>query len=101
MGRGVAKKGDQISVDAMGCPPVKIANAVVDSVKINGKPCAVMGSMGSNHQNPAVPIPPHPPVIIATAVTVLAGGRPVARKGDPTACGAFVTSASGNVNAGP
>lgn len=99
MGKGVAKKGDQISGDSYGSPPVPIVDAVVDNVKVNGQPCAVMNSLGAVHANPPV-IGGHQPVIIATSGTVKVGGKAIARIGDPTSCGATVASSSGNVNAG-
>jgi uncharacterized Zn-binding protein involved in type VI secretion len=73
----------------------------VATVLVAGIPAAVLGDM---HVCPIVPTPASPhlttsPFIVGSA-TVLAGGKPLVRVGDTTACGAAVVAGAPTVMAG-
>lgn len=99
MGKGVARKDDNLLGDR-GAPQVTIVDNVINSVIINGKPCAVDSSSGPVHGHDKTHTDFVKPTIKATSTSVFVGGKPIARKDDPCQCGSKVISASDNVIAG-
>lgn len=91
----VARKGDMSSGhDA--CPGVPIVDNVSLDVMINGKPCALDGSVFAQHGCPIHP--PHSGVVIAADRNVLVNGRNVACVGDAESCGGVIVTGSPDVN---
>jgi uncharacterized Zn-binding protein involved in type VI secretion len=90
-----ARKGDPDTSDGA------ITSECVDSVLINGKPAAVVGSMDRDHAPYGRPHRPHVPnPIVSGSSTVFFGGKAAARVGDPFQCGHRVASGSPDVNIG-
>jgi uncharacterized Zn-binding protein involved in type VI secretion len=78
-----------------------ISSKCASTVKINGKPAAVKGSMDRDHAPYGRPHPPHVPnPIIGGSGTVKIEGKPAARVGDAFQCGHTVASGSSDVNIG-
>jgi uncharacterized Zn-binding protein involved in type VI secretion len=68
----------------------------VPNVLINGRAAMCLGDMHACTMPPlAGPHPPNP--VVKGSATVLIGGRPAARTGDLTGCGASIVGGSFNV----
>ena len=90
----VARKGDKSSGhDA--CPGVPIVDKVSTDVMINGKPCAIDGSVFAAHG--CLVHPAHSGVVIAPNRQVLVNGKNIACIGDAESCGGVIVSGSDDV----
>lgn len=78
-------------------PPTKSTTAS-SNVKINSKGALRVGDQYVSHCCPNAGC--HPPVQASGSGTVIVNGKPLARIGDKTGCGASVMVGSGNVIAG-
>jgi len=81
------------------------ATSGVASVRVNGKPVVVDGTLVTPHAPwPQRRYNPHPPHAAATtkggSATVRAGGKPLVRTGDTDTCGHARVGGSPNVKAG-
>ena len=93
----VARKGDMSSGhDA--CPGVPIVGNVSSDVLINGKPCAIDGSVFAAHG--CLVHLPHSGVVIAPDRKVLVNGKNVACVGDAESCGGTIVTGSSDVSVG-
>jgi uncharacterized Zn-binding protein involved in type VI secretion len=71
----------------------------VPTVLIGGLPAATLGTMHICMIPP--PAGPHPPsTVVGGSASVTIGGRPAARQGDNTGCGAVILSGALNVQIG-
>ena len=78
-----------------------VSSACASTVKINGQPAAIKGSMDRDHAPYGRPHPPHVPnPIMGGSGTVKIEGQPAARAGDAFKCGHKIASGSPNVNIG-
>jgi uncharacterized Zn-binding protein involved in type VI secretion len=89
---GVARQNDINTTGGL------IMSRTEPSVQVNGRACAVVGSIISPH---APWGPPHPPHAAATIIsgnsTVLVNGKPIALIGSQNTCGHGIISGSGDV----
>ena len=93
----VARKGDSSSGhDA--CPGVPIVGNVSWDVMINGKPCALDGSVFASHG--CIVHLPHSGVVIAADRGVKVNGRNIACIGDAESCGGTIVTGSDDVSVG-
>ena len=93
----VARKGDKSSVhDA--CPVVPIVDKVSSDVLINGKPCAIDGSVFAAHG--CLVHPAHSGVVVAPDRQVLVNGKNIACIGDAESCGGTIVTGSSDVKVG-
>lgn len=93
----VARQGDMSSGhDA--CPGVPIVGNVSSNVKVNGKPCAINGSVFSAHG--CLVHPAHAGVVVAAGRQVLVNGQNIACIGDAESCGGVIVSGSSDVKVG-
>ena len=93
---GVARQGDN-STGHDSCPPVPIVGNVSGNVKINGRPCAYVGSVFAPHG--CEDHVTHSGRVSSGSGTVFVNGKPIARQGDSVSCGGTISGCSGNVNA--
>ena len=93
----VARKGDKSSGhDA--CPGVPIVDKVSSDVLINGKPCAIDGSVFAAHG--CLVHPAHSGVVVAPSRQVLVNGKNIACISDAESCGGVIVSGSTDVKVG-
>ena len=84
----VVRKDDQNNAGGLA------TSMVIPSVLINGKPCAVVGTIISPH-------PPHVAAVITVGnSTVLVEGKPIAYVGSPNSCGHSMATGSPDVMVG-
>ena len=93
----VARKGDKSSGHDS-CPGVPIVGNVSSDVKINGKPCAVNGSVFAAHG--CLVHPAHSGVVVAPDRKVLVNGKNIACISDAESCGGTIVSGSSDVKVG-
>lgn len=91
----VSRKGDTCTGHA-GFPP-RPSTAGSPNVFINGIAAHRQGDSWASHCNPNSC---HGSVLANGSSTVFVNGKPLARIGDPVACGSTVATGSGNVFAG-
>lgn len=96
---GVSRKTDK-STGHGSFPPTPINSGTVSSVRVNGLECATVGSEHLPHSSSGTTHAGAQRKVSGGSGTVRAGGKPVARLGDPIACGDKLGGASGNVFAG-
>ena len=93
----VARKGDKSSGhDA--CPGVPIVDKVSSDVLINGKPCAIDGSVFAAHG--CLVHPAHSRVVVAPDRQVLVNSKNIACIGDAESCGGTIVTGSSDVKVG-
>ena len=93
----VARKGDKSSGhDA--CTGVPIVDKVSSDVLINGKPCAIDGSVFAARG--CLVHPAHSGVVVAPDRQVLVNGKNIACIGDAESCGGVIVSGSSDVKVG-
>ena len=93
----VARKGDSSSGhDA--CPGVPIVDKVSPDVNVNGKPCAINGSVFAAHG--CLVHPAHSGVVVAPDRKVLVNGQNIACISDAESCGGTIVSGSDDVKVG-
>ena len=93
----VARKGDKSSGhDA--CHGVPIVDKVSSDVLINGKPCAIDGSVFAAHG--CLVHPAHSGVVVAPDRQVLVNGKNIACIGDAESCGGTIVTGSSDVKVG-
>lgn len=94
---GVSRKGDQCS--GHGCWPARPSTTGSPNVFVNGIAAHRQGDAWAPHTCPSIP-ETHASTLAKGSVTVLVNGKPLARIGDPVACGSVVAQGSANVFAG-
>jgi len=88
----VVRKDDQNNAGGLA------TSMVVPSVLINGKPCAVVGTIISSHSPFGAP---HEAAVITVGnSTVLVEGKPIAYVGSPNSCGHSMATGSPDVMVG-
>lgn len=91
----VVRQGDQNN--AGGQAVGNLANTVL----VNGRPCAVVGTVISSHAPFGPPHPPHEaPVITSGVSNVIVEGKIIAVIGSANSCGHVMATASSDVIAG-
>ena len=93
----VARKGDKSSGHDT-CPGVPIVDKVSSDVLINGKPCAINGSVFAAHG--CLVHPAHSGVVKAADRKVLVNGKNIACIGDAESCGGTIVTGSSDVKVG-
>ena len=93
----VARKGDKSSGHD-DCHGVPIVDKVSSDVLINGKPCAIDGSVFAAHG--CLVHPAHSGVVVAPDRQVLVNGKNIACVGDAESCGGVIVSGSSDVKVG-
>ncbi|MCY1283156.1 PAAR motif protein [compost metagenome] len=93
----VTRLGDQCT--GHGCWPPRPCNGASGNVFANGIAVHRKGDSWEAHTCPAIP-ETHASVLAEGSSTVFANGKPLARIGDPVACGSSVATGSANVFAG-
>ena len=93
----VARKGDTSSGHDLS-PGVPIVGNVSSDVKINGKPCAINGSVFAAHG--CLVHPAHSGVVVAPDRKVLVNGKNIACVSDAESCGGTIVTGSPDVKVG-
>jgi len=81
-------------------PPRSTTGVIVTDVFVNNKEILVVGDAFVTHKKPGSNPNPHGSTVSAGSGTVFANNIPVARIGDPVACGSSVAEGSPNVITG-
>lgn len=93
----VTRKGDNCT--GHGCWPPRPSTGASPNVFVNGIAVHRQGDAWAAHTCPTIP-ETHASVLAAGSGTVFVNSKPIARIGDPVACGSNVAAGSPNVFAG-